>query len=47
VLYFVGENPDDIRMRVIGAISKRDPDPDPLDDQMFFVPGPMDLKNSS
>jgi hypothetical protein len=28
VVYFVGENPDDVRARVIGANSKRDDDPD-------------------
>lgn len=46
VLYLVGENPDDICMRVIGAISKREPAPDPLDDQIFFVPGVFNLEVS-
>ena len=46
VLYLVGENPDDIRMRVIGACSLRNSEPDPLDDQMFFVPGVFNLDAS-
>ena len=38
VLYFVGENPDDIRMRVIGADSKR-LDPNPENDELYFIVG--------
>jgi len=37
VIYFVGENADDIRMRVIGADSKRDGDP--MLDRITFIPG--------
>src|SRR5262249_32031358 len=36
VIYFVGENPDDVRMRLIGADAKRDDD---TDDQISFLPG--------
>lgn len=46
VLYLVGENPDDIRMRVIGACSIRHDGSDPLDDRMFFVPGVFNLETS-
>jgi hypothetical protein len=41
VVYFVGENPDDLRMRVIGADSKRSDDP--LGDRIYFVPGVFDI----
>jgi AAA domain len=37
VVYFVGENPDDIRMRVIGADSQRRDDPSK--DQIYWIPG--------
>ena len=36
-IYFVGENPDDVRMRVIGANSRRDDDW--TTDNLWFVPG--------
>jgi len=42
VLYFVGENPIDLCMRVIGADSKRLDDP--TLDQIFFFPGRIDFK---
>lgn len=41
--YFVGENPDDIRMRVIGADSKRNGGPDPLLDRAVFIPGVFNI----
>jgi hypothetical protein len=37
VIYLVGENPDDIRMRVIGADAQRDDDP--CKDRISFIPG--------
>jgi len=37
VIYFVGENPDDVRMRVIGMDSRRDDEPDK--DDISFIPG--------
>lgn len=37
VIYMVGENPDDLRMRVIGADSLRTDHPEK--DQIVFVPG--------
>ena len=43
VCYFVGENPDDIRMRVIGADSKRNGGPDPLIDHIVFIPGVFNI----
>jgi len=43
VVYFVGENADDIRMRVIGAASKRGPGEDPLADDILFIPGVFDI----
>jgi replicative DNA helicase len=36
VVYFVGENPDDVRMRIIGADAKREDD---TDDEISFLPG--------
>jgi hypothetical protein len=41
VVYMVGENPDDVTMRLIGADSLRDytGDNSPLDDRIWFVPG--------
>lgn len=42
VVYFVGENPDDVRMRVIGASSKRDDDH--LTDKIFFIPGMFNIE---
>jgi AAA domain len=41
VVYFVGENPDDVRMRVIGADSRRPGDP--LQDWISFIPGVFDI----
>jgi hypothetical protein len=37
VLYLVGENPDDIRMRVIGGDAQREDDP--TNDRISFIPG--------
>ncbi len=42
VVYFVGENPDDVRMRVIGIDAQRDDEP--ADDDIFFVPGVFDIE---
>jgi hypothetical protein len=42
VLYFVGENPTDICMRVIGADSKRFDD-DPTQDQVYFIVGRVEI----
>lgn len=39
VVYFAGENPEDLRMRVIGADSKRNGSDRPLEDQISFIPG--------
>jgi AAA domain len=41
VLYLVGENPDDVRGRIIGADSRRDDDP--TLDQIYFIPGIFDI----
>jgi hypothetical protein len=41
VIYFVGENPDDVRCRVIGANSKRDDDPEL--DRIHYIPGVFDI----
>ncbi|HMF29731.1 MAG TPA: AAA family ATPase, partial [Candidatus Cybelea sp.] len=41
VVYFVGENPDDIRMRVIGADWMRNDDP--MSDVIVFVPGVFNI----
>jgi AAA domain len=41
VVYFVGENPDDVRMRVIGADAKRADDP--ASDQISFIPGVFNI----
>ena len=41
VMYFVGENPDDVRMRLIGAASLRSDNPER--DRMFFIPGVLNL----
>jgi hypothetical protein len=41
VLYFVGENPDDVRMRVIGADANRKDDVQA--DQIWFIPGVFDI----
>lgn len=35
VIYFVGENPDDVRMRLIGINARRDP----ADDRISLIPG--------
>jgi hypothetical protein len=42
VVYFVGENPDDIRMRVIGADSQRNDDP--TTDRISFIPGVFNIE---
>ena len=42
VLYFVGENPDDIRMRVIGADSLRNDD-HPENDELYFIVGQVEI----
>lgn len=42
VVYFVGENADDLRMRVIGADSQRQ-DGDPLADRIVFIPGNFNI----
>jgi hypothetical protein len=42
VIYFVGENPDDLRMRVIGADSQRR-DGEPLEDRITFIPGQFNI----
>ena len=39
VVYFVGENPDDIRMRVIGAKSLREHD----EPRIWFIPGQFNI----
>lgn len=41
VVYFVGENPDDVRMRLIGAYSQRHDDP--MRDHIWFIPGVFDI----
>jgi AAA domain len=41
VIYFVGENPDDVRMRMIGADSRRTDDPSK--DRISFIPGTFDI----
>lgn len=41
VLYLVGENPDDIRMRVIGADAQREDDP--TNDRISFIPGVFNI----
>jgi hypothetical protein len=41
VLYLVGENPDDVRMRVIGSDSFRKDDP--TQDNITFIPGVFDI----
>jgi AAA domain len=41
VIYFVGENPDDVRMRVIGSDSKRSDDPSK--DRISFIPGTFNI----
>lgn len=47
VVYFAGENPDDVRMRVIGSDWKRreanNPDDSPDQDQIWFVPGQFNI----
>jgi hypothetical protein len=42
VVYFVGENPDDVRMRIIGSHSQRTDDP--LRDDIFFIPGQFNIQ---
>ena len=42
VVYFVGENPDDVRARVIGANAKRDDDAS--SDRVSYVVGVFDIK---
>jgi AAA domain len=41
VVYFVGENPDDLRMRVIGSNSQRSDDP--VTDQIWYIPGVFNI----
>lgn len=41
VVYFVGENPDDVRMRLIGAYAQRNDDP--LQDDIWFIPGVFNI----
>lgn len=41
VIYFVGENPDEVRMRVLGMDKKRDDDPSK--DNITFIPGVFDI----
>jgi AAA domain len=41
VIYFVGENPDDVRCRIIGDDSTRSDDPDR--DRIYFIPGVFDI----
>lgn len=41
VIYLVGENPDDVRMRVIGSDAKRDDAP--ARDDIWFIPGIFDI----
>ena len=41
VVYFAGENPDDIRMRLIGADARRSDDPSK--DRITFIPGVFDI----
>lgn len=41
VVYFVGENPDDVRMRIIGADTMRGDDP--MRDDIFFMPGQFNI----
>jgi hypothetical protein len=43
VLYLVGENPDDVRMRVIGADFVRSPEEMTEEDNMSFIPGKFDI----
>jgi hypothetical protein len=43
VIYFVGENPDDIRMRVIGIDSLRGEDDKPLEDEIAYIPGAFNI----
>lgn len=43
VIYFAGENPEDLRMRVIGADSCRSPSDRPLDDEISFIPGTFNI----
>jgi AAA domain len=44
VLYFVGENPMDIVMRIIGADSQRENEADAKLDQLYLVNGRIDLE---
>jgi hypothetical protein len=44
VIYFVGENPDDVRMRVIGADAQREAWEKPTDDNVWFVPGVFNIR---
>jgi hypothetical protein len=40
-VYFVGENPDDVRCRIIGANSQRADDPD--QDRIYYIAGVFDI----
>jgi AAA domain len=41
VIYFVGENPEDVRYRVVGSDAQRSDEPDR--DNIWFVPGIFDI----
>jgi hypothetical protein len=41
VVYFVGENPDDVRCRIKGANSKRNDDPN--QDRIYYIAGVFDI----
>jgi hypothetical protein len=41
VVYFVGENPDDVRMRIIGADAERNDNPEK--DDIWFIPGVFNI----
>lgn len=41
VIYFVGENPDDVRYRVVGSDAQRTDDPE--NDNISFIPGIFDI----
>jgi hypothetical protein len=43
-VYFVGENPDDVRMRVIGTDSLFNLGDDPINDRISFIAGVFDIE---
>jgi len=45
VLYLVGENPDDVRMRVIGSLWQHEQDGTPIKCDRWFVPGVFSIKD--